>query len=114
MRAMQMANAIFGDGVNVTGASYTGASNSSAIYSNGQLAPGVVRRLTAALIPSTGNARDFTQSSGDPNRSTGTSTNTGGVDNNAAFNAIAGARTYDASWLDVNFIPTGNVTRSNS
>lgn len=106
--AMQMANAIFGDGVNVTGASYTGASNSSAIYSNGQLAPGVVPS-DSGLILSTGNARDFTQSSGDPNRSTGTSTNTGGVDNNAAFNAISGARTYDASWLDVNFIPSGNV-----
>jgi hypothetical protein len=106
--ALGMANTIFGDGVVVTGASYTGAKNSSAVYSNGQLTGGVTPSDTGVIL-STGNASSFTQSSGDPNRSAGTSTNTGGLDNDAQFNAIAGARTYDASVLTVDFIPTGNV-----
>ncbi len=106
--ALQMANSIFGDGATVTGASYSGPANSSALYSNGTLAPGVVPSNTGVIM-STGNVRDFTQSSGDPNRSTGTSTNTTGTDNNALFNAVAGSNTYDAVWMDVDFIPTGNV-----
>lgn len=106
--ALAMANAIFGSGVTVTGASYSGATNSSAIYSNGHLSPGVVPSNTGVIL-STGNAADFTQSNGDPNRSAGTSTNTTGIDNDSQFNAIAGTRTYDASILTVNFVPTGNV-----
>lgn len=106
--ALQMANSIFGSGVTVVGASYTGDSRSSAIYSNGQLAPGVVPSTTGVIL-STGRAVDFTQSNGDPNRSTQTSTDTNGQNNNAQFNALAGANTFDASILDVDFIPTGNV-----
>lgn len=107
--ALQMANAIFGDGVVVTGASYSGPTNSKAIYSNGQLSPGVVPSTTGVIL-STGNAADFTQSNGDPNRSAGTSTNTtGGTDNNALFNALAGTNTFDAAWLNVDFIPTSNI-----
>lgn len=106
--AMQMANAIFGTGVTVTGASYSGDNASSAIYSNGQLSPGVVPSATGVIL-STGKAVDFTQSSGDPNRAAGTSSNTSGINNDAQFNALAGTSTYDASILNVDFIPTGNV-----
>ena len=106
--ALQMANAIFGNGVVVAGATYTGASTSSAIYSNGQLAPGVVPSNTGVIL-STGRAADFTNSGGQSNQSTSTSTNTTGPNNVADFNALAGTSTYDASYLDVNFIPTGNV-----
>ena len=107
--ALQMANAIFGDGVTVTGASYSGPTNSKAIYSNGQLSPGVVPSNTGVIL-STGNAADFTQSNGDPNRSAGTSTNTtGGTDNNSLFNALAGTNTFDAVWLNGDFIPTSSV-----
>ncbi len=106
--AAQMANAIFGNGVNVTGASYTGASYASAIYSNGQLAPGVAPSNTGVIL-STGRAADFTNSGGQSNQSASTSTNTSGPNNVAQFNALAGTNTYDASYLDVDFIPTGNV-----
>lgn len=107
--ALQMANSIFGQGVAVVGASYQGDNRSSAIYSNGNaLSPGVVPADTGVIL-STGQARDFTQSSGDPNRSTSTTTNTSGANNDPLFNAIAGAATYDASILNVDFIPTGNV-----
>jgi hypothetical protein len=110
--ALQMANQIFGTGATVTGASYSGAANSAAIYTNGQLSPGVVPS-TSGLILSTGNARDFTQSNGDPNRSAGTSTDTTGANNDALFNTLAGASTFDASMLTVSFIPTGNVMTIN-
>ncbi|MEZ5798332.1 MAG: choice-of-anchor L domain-containing protein [Paracoccaceae bacterium] len=110
--AMQMANTIFGDGVTVVGASYTGPSYSSAIYDNGQLAAGVAPSTTGVIL-STGDVRNFTQSWGDPNRSASTTTNTSGVDNNTLFNAVAGTRTYDAVWMDVDFVPQGDVMTIN-
>jgi hypothetical protein len=105
--ALNMANTIFGSGVTVTGASYTGPASSAAVYSNGQLASGVVPSTTGVIL-STGQAASFTQSSGDPNRLAGTSTDTSGINNNTGFNTIAGASTFDAVWLDVDFIPTGD------
>jgi hypothetical protein len=112
--ALTMANTIFGNGVQVVGASTNVPSNSStkAVYSNGQLAPGVVP-ADSGIILSTGDARSFTQSNGDPNRSTQTSTNSAGTDNNADFNTIAGARTYDGVWLNVDFIPDGEYMTMN-
>ncbi len=106
--ALQMANTIFGDGATVTGASYTGATNSKAIYTNGQLSPGVVPSNSGVIL-STGNAASFTQSNGDPNRAANTTTNTTGPDNNAQFNALAGTNTFDASYLNIDFIPTGDT-----
>jgi len=106
--ALNMARTIFGDGVTVTSASYSGPSSSSAIYTNGQLAAGVVPSETGVIL-STGRVTDFTQSNGDPNRNAGTSTDTSGANNNSLFNAIAGTNTYDAVWLNADFIPTGNL-----
>lgn len=107
--AMQMAQTIFGDGVTVVSASYTGAAGSSAIYTNGDsLSPDATPSDTGVIL-STGNAASFTNSRGDVNTSTSTTTNTTGVDNNADFNAIAGGHTYDAAWLNVDFIPTGDL-----
>ncbi|MEY4871940.1 MAG: hypothetical protein RLZZ563_1270 [Pseudomonadota bacterium] len=106
--AINMANAIFGTGVTVVSATYTGQATSAAIFSNGQLAPGVVPSNTGVIL-STGLAASFTQSNGDPNRSAGTSTDTSGQNNNAQFNALAGTNTFDASYLDVTFVPNGNM-----
>ncbi|MCB2093098.1 MAG: Hint domain-containing protein [Rhodobacteraceae bacterium] len=107
--AVEMANTIFGNGVTVVGASYQGDRNSAAIYTNGDALSPYATPGDTGVILSTGRATDFTQSSGDPNRSTHTSTNTRGLNDDAAFNAIAGTHTYDASVLNVDFIPTGNV-----
>lgn len=108
--ALQMANLIFGNGVTVNTASYTGWSQSSGIYTDGDA---VAPRLTPSdtgVIFSTGRASDVTQSDGDPNRSTGTSTNTPGPSNDPDFNAIAGfVGSNDASFLEVNFTPTTDV-----
>lgn len=104
--ATAMAEAIFGTGVTVVSASYSGDNRSSAIYNNldnsgntiSDAAPG-----DSGVILSTGRASHFTRSNGDPNRSASTSSDTNGVDNNADFNAAAGANTYDASYLDIDF-----------
>ncbi|MGR3621128.1 Hint domain-containing protein [Pseudophaeobacter sp.] len=107
--ATEMAETIFGDGVTVVSADYTGDSRSSGIYSNGDaLAPGATPGDTGVIL-STGRVNKFTNSGGDPNRSTSTSTNTSGENNNSDFNAVAGTNTYDASYLDVSFIPDSST-----
>ena len=115
--AVQMAQTIFGDGVQVLDASYTGDRNSSGLYSNGDtVSPGVTPGDTGMIL-STGHATDFTNSSGGgwwwggnaANQSTSTTTNTRGPDNLSDFNTAAGASTHDAAFIDVDFVPTGNV-----
>ena len=107
--AIAMAEAIFGDGVTVLSASYSGDSRSSGIYSGGDTtSPGVTPGDTGVIF-STGRVRDFTNSTGDSNQSTNTTTNTSGVNNDPDFNAAAGTSTFDASFLDVDFIPTASV-----
>lgn len=107
--ALQMAQTIFGDGVTVSNASYSGSAYSSGIYTNGDsIAPGVTPGDTGVIL-STGRASTLTNSSGQSNQSTYATTNTGGANNLPDFNAAAGARTYDAAYLDVDFVPTASV-----
>ncbi len=107
--ATDMANAIFGAGVTVVSASYRGDRDSAGIYTNADtIIPGVGPSDTGVIL-STGEAEDFTNSSGEANQANATSTNTSGVNNNSLFNAAAGARTFDASFLDVDFIPVTNL-----
>lgn len=114
--ATAMAEAIFGSGVSVVNASYSGDNRSSAIYDNGDsISPGATPGNTGVIL-STGRATDFTRApsqwwngGNDPNVSQSTSTNTSGQNNNSDFNAAAGTSTYDASFLDVDFIPDASV-----
>lgn len=107
--ALDMANAIFGNGVTVTGATYYGDIDSAGIYSNGDsVAPGVTPGDTGIIL-STGEAEDFTNTRGQSNQRTDTTTNTSGTDNFGQYNAAAGARTYDAATLDVDFIPDADT-----
>lgn len=104
--ALQMANTIFGPGVTVNSANFIGDPRSSGIFSDGDsVAPGLTPSDEGVIL-STGFVRNATQSNGDPNRSTGTSSNTFGRNNDADFNNAAGAQTFDASILDINFTPT--------
>jgi hypothetical protein len=107
--AIAMANAIFGTGVTVVGASYSGDSRASAIYQDGDSVSPDATPGDTGVILSTGQVRSFTQSGGDPNRSSSTTTTSNGQNNNSDFNAAAGTNTYDAAYLDVDFIPTANV-----
>lgn len=104
--AMNMANEIFGDGVTVVDASYSGDNRSSGIWSDGDNVSGAVTPSDTGVILSTGRLSNFTNSSGDPNIRANTSSNTRGVNNDADFNAAAAQNTYDAAILEADFIPT--------
>jgi hypothetical protein len=121
--AMQMAQAIFGDGVTVVTASTPGVppgtqdpsynqdGRSSGIYTGGNTtSPGVTPGDTGVIL-STGFVRNFTNSNGSTNTNVrpNTSSNTSGENNNSDFNAAAGTSTFDAAYLDVDFIPTAST-----
>ncbi len=104
--AQEMAQTIFGDGVTVISASYDGDNRSSGIYTNGNsISPGVTPSDSGVIL-TTGHVNNFTQSSGDPNRSSGTSFNSNGADNDPLFDDITNTSTWDAAVLTADFIPT--------
>ncbi len=107
--AEQMAETIFGDGVSVESASYSGDSQASGIYSNGDSVSPDVTPSDTGVILSTGRVRDFTNRNGGNNQDTNTSTNTSGEDGNDLFDDTAGAATYDAAELFIEFIPDGDT-----
>ncbi len=107
--AEQMAEAIFGNGIEIESASYTGASSASGIYSNGDtIAPGVTPSDTGVIL-STGRATDFTNSSGSTNTNTSSGRSTShGTAGDSDLDAIAGATTYDAAVFEADFVPEGS------
>ena len=109
--ALNMINAIFGSGVTVVSAGYSGDAQSSGIYSGADTTSAGVAPADSGVILSTGDVADFTNSDGstNTNQSSGTSTNTSGVNNDADFNALAGTGTTDAAFLEATFIPTGDM-----
>ena len=109
--AMDMANAIFGNGVSVQSATYSGANAASGIYSGALTTIAGISPTDGGVILSTGNAADFTNSSGTTNTNTVTNRGTdmaGGIDGDSQLNAIAGVNTFDGSILNINFIPDGD------
>lgn len=108
--ALEMAQLIFGQNVTVTGASYTGDPDASAIYSDGDtISPGVVPSDTGVIL-STGEADRFTNvSATNPNQATNTSSPNSGPNGDPDFNALSGLSTFDASFLEVDFIPDPGV-----
>ncbi len=103
-----MAEAIFGNGIEIKSASYTGDNDASGIYTNGDtVAPDITPSNTGVIL-STGNAIDITNSSGDVNTSNSKSTNhkEAGDDD---LEGIAGVKTYDAAIFEAEFIPDGST-----
>jgi hypothetical protein len=104
--ALEMAQTIFGDGVTVISADYEGDSRSSGIYTNGDsISPGVTPSDSGVIL-TTGHVNNFTQGSGDPNRSAGISFNSTGANNDPLFDDITNTSTWDAAVLEADFIPT--------
>ena len=106
--AMQMADAMFGSGIAITSASYTGAQSASGIYSDGNTVAPNLTPSDSGVILSTGNAEDVTNSSGDVNTSARTTTRHGAA-GDEDLTALAGARTYDAAVFEAEFVPTGST-----
>ena len=108
--ALDMANEIFGSGIVVNSATYSGDAASSGTYSNGDTVSPFATPGDTGVILSTGNAVDFTNSDGttNTNQSTGTSTDTaGGIDDDADFDALGNS--FDAAFLYMEFTPTGDT-----
>ena len=112
--AEAMAEELFGDGIVIESASYTGDPDSSGIYSNGNaISSGVVPGDTGVMF-STGDLRGFTSNrpwwQGGSNSSTAQTTDSDGPDGVDDFDEAAGdVPTYDAAFLDVDFIPSGDM-----
>ncbi len=106
--ALQMAETIFGDGIVIVSASYSGAEAASGIYTDGDAVAGLLTPSDTGVILSTGNAQDITNDSDDANRSSGTSTNHG-LAGDSDLDAIAGATTHDAAVFETSFIPEGSL-----
>ncbi|WP_299921990.1 choice-of-anchor L domain-containing protein [uncultured Pelagimonas sp.] len=106
--AMDMADTMFGEGVSIVSATYTGAATASGIYTNGDtVAPGVTPSDSGVIL-STGTAADITNSSGDVNVTDDTTTihNTAG---DADLDAISGMTTFDAAVFEADFVPEGST-----
>jgi hypothetical protein len=108
--ANDMASEIFGAGFTINSATYTGAAGSSATYSNGDVTNPNVLPGDTGVILSTGDVSDFANATGANNQAGGTSSNTSGPNNVAAFNTAAGNNTFDASYMEVNFTPLPGQT----
>lgn len=107
--AMDLADMMFGSGIQVVSASYEGDPLSAGIFTDAMsVIPGVAPSDSGVIL-STGYVTDFTNSSGEANQSSMRSTNTAGVDGDTDVNAIAGYRTFDAAILNADFIPAGSV-----
>lgn len=109
--AMDMANAIFGDGVEVLSASYQGDTVQSGIYSGATTTIAGISPTDSGVILSTGNVGSFTNSSGSTNTNTvsNATTNTaGGINGDSQLNALAGSSTYDGAILSATFVPDGD------
>lgn len=110
--ALDMASAIFGDGITVTSASFQGDAVQSGLYSGAlSTIAGIVPTDTGVIL-STGNVTDFTNSSGttDTNTVAGrTSDPLGGINGDGQLNAVAGMATFDGAILNASFIPTGDM-----
>lgn len=109
--ALDMANAIFGPGVTVSSATYSGDPLASGIYSGALTTMPGVSPTDSGVILSTGRVTDFTNSSGttDTNIAAGTGVDlASGINGDAALNTVAGMATFDGSILTAVFTPDGD------
>jgi len=105
--AMDMAEAMFGNGITIVSATFTGAAGASGIYTGADTTSPGLAPADSGVIFSTGNATDVTNSSGDANISSSTTTNHG-LAGDAGLDAMVGAPTFDAAVFEASFIPMGS------
>ncbi len=106
--ADDMAAAMFGNGITILTASYTGAVGASGTYYGGDAnAPGITPADTRVIL-STGNATDITYASGDMNVSAATSTDYG-LAGDSGLNMVSGETTFDAAIFEAEFVPEGST-----
>lgn len=106
--ATEMAESMFGSGITIESASYSGAGRASGIYSDGDETAPELTPADTGVILSTGDARDITNDSGEANVRSNLSHNnrTGGDDD---LDDMSGVRTYDAAVFEAEFVPDGST-----
>jgi hypothetical protein len=107
--AMKMADAMFGSGIKIVNASYSGDPASAGIFTKGDTIAPEVTPSDTGVIMSTGKASDFTNSKGEANQTASRTTDTKGVDGDKDLNDIAGGKTFDGSIFQSDFIPAGST-----
>lgn len=109
VNATRMAETMFGPGIKIVGATYSGDPNSAGIYSQGNTISPDATPSDTGVILSTGRASDFTNATGEANQIASRTTDTSGADGDADLNALAGSQTYDAAIFQADFIPDGST-----
>jgi Hint domain/Bacterial cadherin-like domain len=107
--AMKMADAMFGSGIKIVKATYSGDPQSAGIFTKGDTIAPEVTPSDTGVIMSTGRASDFTNAKGEANQTASRSTDTKGVDGDKDLNEIAGGKTFDGSIFQADFIPAGST-----
>lgn len=105
---LEMAEAIFGDGIEVVSASYTGGVSASGIYQNGDTDAPDITPADKGVILSTGKASDVT-SGGDDVNVKPSKTTEHETDRDSDLDSVSGQTTYDAAILEAEFVPEGST-----
>lgn len=106
--SMDMANAMFGTGIEIVSANYSGADSASGIFSGGDTTSSEFTPSDSGVILSTGTANNVTSGGSDVNTSSSLTTNhklAGDQD----LSQVSGQTTYDAAILEAEFIPAGST-----
>jgi len=106
--ASEMVEAMFGDGIKIESASYSGASKASGIFSNGDTVASDITPSDTGVILSTGKAASVTNSKGDVNTRSNTSTNNR-ESGDKELDELSGVKTYDAATIEAEFVPDGDT-----
>jgi len=105
---MDMANAMFGNGIKIVSASYSGAESASGIYSGGNTTAPELTPSDSGIILSTGRAGDVTSGGTDVNTSSSTTTQHN-LAGDKGLSQVSGQQTFDAAILEAEFIPEGSI-----
>lgn len=109
----QLAETIFGGGVSIISASYSGDPESKGIYTNGDATSPEVLPADSGIILSTGYVNSFTHEtgSGEANLTGDYGNDMNGIDGDSRLDQIAGVSegTFDGSILQATFVPTGST-----
>ncbi len=106
--ALDMANAMFGTGIKLQSASYTGATSASGIYSDGDAVAPDLTPSDSGVILSTGRAEDVTNAAGDVNTSSFTTT-MHATQGDSDLDEVSGQTTFDAAVFEAAFVPQGDT-----
>ncbi len=107
---MQLAETIFGSGIRVVDANFSGDTGARGIYTGGDTTTPGVTPSDSGVILSTGSVGLFTNGDGSTNTNIagGAGIDNAGVNGDADLNGVSGQSTFDGAILNVVFVPDGD------